>query len=183
MYSRPDFGAIDAQVVIDLLDARRLIEPYLAEHAALAASPDQIARLADLLARSERQLGGDDRALRKSNMAFHVEIARCAGNVVLTQVMESLVELYASEQSAMLVLANAREQDHRQHVAILAAIQSGDGQKAKTLMKRHLESAKRLMSARLAEASHAHKVGWLDASSRPDRSSTVARPLALEGEW
>ena len=165
MFSQPGQSVVDGQVISDLIQTRLLIEPYLAEHAALAAHGDQVARLAELLHRAEQLLaGGRDHELRHASMAFHVGIARCTGNLVLTQVMELLVELYASEQTAMLAIADDRRRDYDEHLAILGAIQAGDAEQARSLMQRHLEGVRDLMTARLAAAAHARKVGWLNAA-------------------
>jgi GntR family transcriptional regulator, transcriptional repressor for pyruvate dehydrogenase complex len=165
MFAQPGRAIVDGQVISDLIQTRLLIEPYLAEHAALASPGDQVARLAELLQRAAGLLdGGHDHELRQANMAFHVGIARCAGNLVLTQVMELLVELYASEQTAMLAIADDRRRDHEEHLAILGAIQAGDAELARSLMQRHLEVVRDLVTARLAAAAHARKVVWLNAA-------------------
>lgn len=169
MFSQPGRTAVDGQVILDLIQARLLIEPYLAEHAAQAAQGDQVARLAELLHQAERHLTGHDRELQQANMAFHLGIARCSGNIVLTQVMELLVDVYASEQTAMLSIADDRQGDFDDHVAILAAIQTRDAELARSLMLRHLEGVRDLMTARLAAAAHARKVVWLNAAGGMER--------------
>ncbi|MGH2533124.1 MAG: FadR/GntR family transcriptional regulator [Thermomicrobiales bacterium] len=165
MVAKPGPGAIDSQVVLDLLDTRLLFEPYCAEQAAQYPAHEEVAQLTALLERAEQHLGGNDRMLQETNMAFHAGIARCSGNVVLVQVMESLADLYASEQAAMLTIANARVRDHREHLAILVAIQDGDPRRARSLMRRHLLSVKTQMAARLAADAHARKVEWLSAAA------------------
>jgi GntR family transcriptional repressor for pyruvate dehydrogenase complex len=159
-------GAIDGQVVLDLLDTRLLFEPYCAEQAAHNPDGAEVAKLVALLERAEQHLDGNDRLLQETNMAFHAGVARCSGNVVLAQVMESLADLYASEQAAMLTIGNARVRDHQEHKAILAAIQAGDPKRARLLMRRHLLSVKTQMAARLAAVAHARKVEWLGAVGR-----------------
>jgi len=170
MMVHPDLDAIDGQVILDLLQSRLLIEPYLAEQAAQSPRGEATARLGDLLRQAEGYLGTDDTQLRRVNMAFHAGIAHCSGNVVLMQVMEMLIDLYSSEQSVMLTLADQREQDHREHVAIYGAIQQGDAERAKALMTEHIINAKGLMTAKLAMASHARKVSWLNTPRPGERN-------------
>lgn len=166
MVANPAQGAVDSQVVLDLLDTRLLFEPYCAEQAAQNPASDEVARLAALLDRAEQHLDGNDRLLQETNMAFHAGVARCSGNLVLAQVMESLADLYSFEQAAMLAIGNARVRDHREHQAILAAIQAADPKRAQSLMRRHLLSVKTQMAARLAASAHARKVEWLSAAGR-----------------
>jgi GntR family transcriptional repressor for pyruvate dehydrogenase complex len=175
MMVHPDLDAIDGQVILDLLQSRLLIEPYLAEQAALSRNGEATAQLAGLLRQAEVYLGTDDVQLRRVNMAFHAGIARCSGNVVLMQVMEMLIDLYSSEQSVMLTLADQREQDHREHVVIFDAIQQGDAGRARTLMTEHITNAKDLMTAKLAMAAHARKVSWLHASRPGERGPRTSR--------
>ena len=174
MMVHPDLATIDGQVILDLLQSRLLIEPYLAEQAAQSPRGEATARLGDLLRQAEGYLGTDDVQLRRVNMAFHAGIARCSGNVVLMQVMEMLIDLYSSEQSVMLTLADQREQDHREHVVILDAIQHGDADRARTLMAEHITNAKDLMTAKLAMAAHARKVSWLN-TPRPGERGRPAK--------
>lgn len=170
MMVHPDLDAIDGQVILDLLQSRLLIEPYLAEQAAQSPKGEAAAQLGELLRQAEGYLGTDDVQLRRVNMAFHAGIARCSGNVVLMQVMEMLIDLYSSEQSLMLTLADQREQDHREHVAIFDAIQKGDAEGARILMADHLTYTKDLMTAKLAMAAHARKVSWLNAPRTGERT-------------
>ena len=171
MMVHPDLATIDSQVILDLLQSRLLIEPYLAEHAAQSPRGEALTRLGDLLRQAEGYLGHDDVQLRRVNMAFHAGIARCSGNVVLVQVMETLIDLYSSEQTAMLTIGDEREQDHREHLAIFAAIEMGEADLARSLMTDHITNAKDLMTARLAFAAHARKVSWLNATRPADYTS------------
>jgi GntR family transcriptional repressor for pyruvate dehydrogenase complex len=164
MFANPSLGTIDGQVVLDLIDTRLLFEPYCAERAALTPESPDVIKLAQVLQEAEEAIGRNDQRLLQSNMAFHAGVAKCAGNVVLAQVMESLAELHRSEQAAMLSLGNSRQSDHYEHVAILAAIQAGDPKRARDLMRRHLLGVRKLMAARLAEIAHARKVRWLDGT-------------------
>lgn len=168
MMVHPAPAPIDSQVILDLLQSRLLIEPYLAEQAAQSPRGGASTRLGDLLRQAEGCLGRDDDQLRRVNMAFHAGIALCSGNVVLVQVMETLIDLYSSEQTAMLAIGDEREQDHREHLAIFAAIREGEAERARSLMAQHITNAKHFMTARLACAAHARKVSWLNATRPVD---------------
>lgn len=175
MMVHPDLASIDSQAILDLLQTRLLIEPYLAEQAAQSPHGEAMTRLGDLLREAEGYLGRDDDQLRRVNMAFHAGIARCSGNVVLAQVMEMLIDLYSSEQTAMLAIGDERERDHREHLAIFAAIQREEAERARTLMTDHLANTKAAMTAKLAFAAHARKVSWLNATRPVDHAPTRDR--------
>ena len=151
MLANPGSGALGGETLLDLLDARLLIEPHVAALAAHQAREPEIDGLEQLLRQAERHLIGNDKLLSETNMAFHAAIARASGNLILAQAMESLIELYTSEQLAILSLYNARDRDHHEHLAILDAIRAGDPDEAGERMRRHLAGVKSVVAARLAE--------------------------------
>jgi GntR family transcriptional repressor for pyruvate dehydrogenase complex len=145
----PRHGDPAGRTILDLLDARQLIEPQLAELAAERATDDDLANLERLLGLAEAQLVDRDDLLHRTNMSFHAAIARASRNQVLAQVMESLIELYSSEQLAILSLYNARDRDHQDHRRIYAAIRNRTGALARDRMHRHLLEVREVVSGRL----------------------------------
>ena len=152
MLANPHASAIDSQVILDLIDARILFEPWCAEAAARHPASPAVAELGEVLARAEAAIDTDDVVLQAANMAFHRGVATCAGNVVLAQVMTLLTEIYSSEQSVMLTISNQRRHDHEEHRAIFAAIAAGDSRLAGERMRSHLESVRKTVAARLPGA-------------------------------
>lgn len=134
----PHPGRLDREVILDLLDARRLIEPGLARLAAERATPSEISELETTLARAEANLEGVDRVLGRLNMDLHRTVARVSQNRVLGPVIDSLCSIYEDEQLIVLRLYNNRVRDHQQHVGILDAIRRRDPGLARRRMDRHL---------------------------------------------
>lgn len=132
--NRPD---LDRSTILDLLAARELIEPHLAEAATRNATPAQLGELTAALAQASEALG-DDAALHEANMRFHRTIARLAGNRPLAQVLDSLMELHDREQRRILTLYGDRDHDHEVHQEILAAVRGRAPVRARRLMSRHL---------------------------------------------
>jgi GntR family transcriptional repressor for pyruvate dehydrogenase complex len=145
MLSNPAYGALETHTILQVLDARLLIEPHLAELAAQRVGETEIAELAHLLARAEKALARPDDGYLHANNAFHTAIARASGNLVLAQVVESLIELYSTELHVVdptSALAEIRGRDHRNHRLIFEAIRDRDGARAREEMVRHLEAAR-----------------------------------------
>jgi GntR family transcriptional repressor for pyruvate dehydrogenase complex len=145
-------GPMAIDTILHLLDARLLIEPHLAE---LAAHADDaaIAELTELLEQARRLLeGSQDEPLTAANLGFHRCVARCSGNPVLGQVIDSLLDLYEPEQMEILRLYADRVHDHDEHVAILEAIQAHDPALASERMQRHLEGVRTVIAARASPA-------------------------------
>jgi len=149
--SNPHPGQLSRRTVLDLLDARLQIEPELAARAAQRASDDDIGALRTTLAAAGGHLSGDDDALHRLNMDFHRHVARLAGNTVISQVIDSLVDIYGAEQRLVLNLYGDRRRDHEDHLAILDALAARDAGRARQLMHDHLEKVRAVLEARLPE--------------------------------
>jgi GntR family transcriptional repressor for pyruvate dehydrogenase complex len=145
MLSNPAYGALETHTILQVLDARLLIEPHLAELAARRVGEPEITEIALLLDRSEQALARPDDGYVHANNAFHSAIARASGNLVLAHVVESLIELYSTELHVVdptSSLAEIRGRDHRNHQLIYEAIRDGDGSRAREAMIRHIEAAR-----------------------------------------
>jgi GntR family transcriptional repressor for pyruvate dehydrogenase complex len=148
--ANPELGRLDGRTILDLLDARLLIEPRLAELAAADRTADDLALLKDTLARAGENLAGKDPVLHHLNLGFHTAVAKVAGNRVLAQIIDSLLDLYSEEQMAIQRLYDDRLRDHRWHLQILAAIEGRRTALAAERMRQHVAEVRRVMEARLS---------------------------------
>jgi GntR family transcriptional repressor for pyruvate dehydrogenase complex len=156
LLANPYRGQLEARMILELLDARLVIEPRLAERTAVNATDDEIRELDEILDEAAQLLEGHDALLHGVNMAFHRCVARFSGNAVLAQTVDSIVELYTAEQLVILRLFDNRARDHEEHVAIYDAIRRRDAEGAAELMRQHLEDVLSVMEERLGEAGAAH---------------------------
>ncbi len=95
------------------------------------------------------------REYMESNVRFHTLIARASGNLVLSQIIESLIELYSVELDQVdpnLQLVDGRAADNAVHQEIYAALAAGNGSAAHDAMSRHLQAAFASVSSRLIPA-------------------------------
>jgi GntR family transcriptional repressor for pyruvate dehydrogenase complex len=154
----PNVPALEADRLLQLLDARLLIEPPLAGRAARLSGPADIDLLRALLDQAGADLGDAQGAeardaearLHKTNMTFHREVAGVAGNSVLCEVIDSLLTVHASEQREIQRIFDDRVRDFEEHTAILSAIEAGAEQEAESLMRTHLADIKHVIEQRLA---------------------------------
>ncbi|MEQ8700780.1 MAG: FadR/GntR family transcriptional regulator [Bauldia litoralis] len=155
MLTNPYAGTLSTGTILNLLQARLLIEPAVAELAAIQANEKHLDDLADLLAEAEAHLSGhdtDDAVLGVVNMRFHRAIAEGSANSVLADVVFSLTEVHIKEQMAVLDLYNNRRRDHEQHKLIFEALRAGDPSDARRLMRDHLEDVISVIETKLAAA-------------------------------
>ncbi|VVN84390.1 hypothetical protein PS718_01368 [Pseudomonas fluorescens] len=136
---RPRVAAPDAEQTRQTLHARRLTESTLVRLACQRPQADGLKRLRALIER-ERQAVEQDRrgaAIRLSG-EFHLQLARMAGNAPLAHFLGSLVPLTS------LAIARCAGSTRsccawREHLAIVEAVECGDGGRAELLMNRHLD--------------------------------------------
>jgi GntR family transcriptional repressor for pyruvate dehydrogenase complex len=153
MLSNPAYGALETQTIMQILDARLLIEPHLSELAAVHAEPFQIAELRELMTRAERALDRPDDRYIKANYALHLAIAKASGNLVLAHIVESLLEMYSFELHVVdpnSTLAEVRARDHRHHQLVIGAVAAADGPAAREAMTKHLSVARSSIEHRKA---------------------------------
>jgi GntR family transcriptional repressor for pyruvate dehydrogenase complex len=149
--SNPNQAPLAAATLIDLLAARELIEPPLAEAATRHATEVELDELASYLDRADRELKQDS-ALHAANMDFHRAIGRLSGNAILAQVIGSLLDIYGREQLTVMHLYDDRESDLRAHQGILAAMRARKPARASQLMRDHLRDVREVVSAALASS-------------------------------
>lgn len=136
---RPRVAAPDAEQTRQTLHARRLTESTLVRLACQRPQAEGLKRLRALIER-ERQAVEQDRrgtAIRLSG-EFHLQLARMAGNAPLTHFLGSLVPLTS------LAIARCAGSTRSccawwEHLAIVEAVECGDGAKAGLLMNQHLD--------------------------------------------
>ena len=152
MLTNPYARSLSTEAILNLLQARLLIEPPVAELAAANATDKHLADLADLLADAERHLSGqdsDDAVLGVANMRFHRGIAEGACNNILADVVFTLTEVHIKEQMAVLDLYNNRRRDHDQHKLIFEALAKRDAEGARRMMSEHLADVIAVVQAKL----------------------------------
>lgn len=139
MLASPGYaGAVTKKLLLDLIQARIPIEMQSVALASRNATAEHLDELRTLLASAGRSLD-DDALLNRINMAFHRQIALASGNMVLTQLLDVLRELFAEEQRLILDIFGSRRRDHDEHVEILAALEARDEALAVERMRTHLD--------------------------------------------
>ncbi|MBB5839017.1 FadR/GntR family transcriptional regulator [Kribbella italica] len=128
-----------ADRLVELLQARALIEPPVAALAAQVRGAEALDRMAtDLAAAAELIAVGDHARLAEVNMDFHRNLAQASGNATLAEVVESVTVVNVREQLEILHIHGDRQTDLVEHQAILAAVRAGDVALAERLTREHL---------------------------------------------
>ncbi len=128
----------------DVLEVRRGLEGQAAYHAALRATPDDIAAIRACFDRlADDHASGDAVAEAHADAAFHLAIADASHNAVLRSVMASMFDLLQSSISQSLdklyIVPRTFERLSEQHQALVEAIASGDADAARLASDTHLD--------------------------------------------
>ncbi len=130
--------AVTRKLLADLITCRMPLEQLSAAQAVEHLTAKHLREMRRLLATAGKHLD-DDALLTRVNMSFHRTIAVASGNTVLLQLLDVLREMFQHEQRMILDIFGSREEDHRGHLAILAALERRDAALAATRMRKHLQ--------------------------------------------
>ena len=132
------------ELVAELLDFRKMLEPPLAARAASHASPEEIAEMEDILRRQEeKQLQGE--AAVAEDAEFHYSVALASDNTVVLKVLDILMDLLRETRERSLQVEGRAEKSLAGHRRILAAIKAHDAEAAKAAMRRHIEDVEEIV--------------------------------------
>lgn len=150
--SNPSLSGLSEQTMLELLDARLVIEPELAGRAATRRDPnrlDELRTIDELCAQAIS--AGDVIRLNELNMRFHVLVGQAAGNRVLAESLQTIIEVHEGQQHRIAELFADAERDRAQHAGIHWAIIAGDAEGARKLMHEHLTDVLAVIERRLLE--------------------------------
>jgi GntR family transcriptional repressor for pyruvate dehydrogenase complex len=131
-------GALDLE---ELTAVRRILEVPAARFAAGHRDDDHIARIRAIVER-QKTTTIDDPDIPSYDVAFHTTIAQASGNRLLAAFVGALHSSTYPAQYLEVTPTVARK-TVKQHMAIAAAIEAGDGDEAARVMEEHLEYVRR----------------------------------------
>lgn len=150
--TNPTRGEIGDEALLDLLDSRLLLEPELASRAATMRSHEQLLELQETAQAADQAISdGDPAALNEYSMLFHIQIGRIAGNKVLAEALESIIELHLGHQRRIAIIVSDIERDREEHKELLTAVINGDPAEARRLMATHLTEVLEIVKNRINE--------------------------------
>jgi GntR family transcriptional regulator, transcriptional repressor for pyruvate dehydrogenase complex len=136
------------ELVGELLDFRKMLEPPLAARAAAHASDDEISEMEEILKRQEEKQTQGEAAITE-DAEFHYSIALASGNTVVLKVIDTLMDLLRDTRERSLQVEGRSEKSLAGHRRILAAIKRRDTEAANTAMRRHIEDVEEIVLNKL----------------------------------
>ncbi|MEU4396129.1 FCD domain-containing protein [Kribbella sp. NPDC023855] len=136
-----------ADRLVELLQARALIEPPVAALAAQNRTAEALERLDERLTEAADLIASGNHArLAEVNMDFHRCLAQASGNATLAEVVESVTVVNVREQLEILHIHGDRQADLDEHRAILDAVRAADAELAERLTREHLDGVLTVVS-------------------------------------
>ncbi|MGE5575795.1 MAG: FadR/GntR family transcriptional regulator [Syntrophothermus sp.] len=127
-----------ADLMMELLDARKMFEPAIARFAAERANAEDIAEMEEILEEQAKKVEDGGTAIAEDT-AFHAAIATATKNEVVLRMVRVITDLLEESRERSLQLGGRPSKSLQGHRRILAAIKKGDGEAARTAMLAHLE--------------------------------------------
>jgi GntR family transcriptional regulator, transcriptional repressor for pyruvate dehydrogenase complex len=128
----------------ELLDFRRILEPPLAARAATHASPEEISEMESILDRQEQKLRKGESTIAEDS-EFHYSVAMASGNSVVLKVLDILMDLLRDTRERSLQVEGRPQKSLAGHRKILSAIKRHDAEAAKAAMRRHIEDVEEIV--------------------------------------
>jgi GntR family transcriptional repressor for pyruvate dehydrogenase complex len=132
------------EMVGELLDFRKMLEPPLAARAATHASADEISEMEEILQRQEEKQAQGEGSVAE-DAEFHYSVALASGNSVVLKVLDIIMDLLRETRERSLQVEGRPQKSLAGHRRILAAIKRHDGEAAKAAMRRHIEDVEEIV--------------------------------------
>ncbi len=138
---------LTAAEVASVLEARRLIEPRVAQLAALRGSERDFEGMRDTLER-QRRAGRDRERSRQLDHRFHLQLARATGNPIVVEMMRALLWQLEAARDQVLIGKIEPARSIALHERTLKALLGGDPQAVERAMDEHLGCLEQLWEAK-----------------------------------
>lgn len=132
------------ELIGELLDFRKMLEPPLAARAAAHASADEISEMEEILERQQQKVRAGENTVAEDS-EFHYAIALASGNSVVFKVLDTLMDLLRDTRERSLQVEGRAQKSLVGHRRILAAIKRHDAEEAKAAMRRHIEDVEEIV--------------------------------------
>jgi GntR family transcriptional regulator, transcriptional repressor for pyruvate dehydrogenase complex len=129
-------------VLLDIFEAREIIEPEMAALAAKRAKPEDLEKMMAILEEQARQIADGGTGM-EADSAFHSMLVQAAKNKVILKLNDSIVDSLRETRERSLQTHGRRARSLAGHRKILDAIRAKNPAKARRAMLEHLTAIER----------------------------------------
>jgi GntR family transcriptional regulator, transcriptional repressor for pyruvate dehydrogenase complex len=121
-----------------LAELRAILEPEIAALAATRVEEQHLATMREAVAVMDRSMQDPD-AFIEADLDFHLALAEAAANPLILSLIDSIVGLLREQRMRIFRVDGGPERGQFHHKRILQAIERRDPEKARTVMRAHLQ--------------------------------------------
>ena len=132
------------EAIVELFEARRVLEPAIASLAASRATPDEVQEMERILEDQAREIAAGRTGLAQ-DAAFHAAIGTAAHNRAITRVVHAIMDLLAQSREESINTPGRAARSHQDHRRIVQAIARRDSEAARQAMLDHLVAVEALV--------------------------------------
>lgn len=138
---RSDLGLpLDRAEMLQAMEMRFILDVQAIELACARRTEADLQALRDILATAEARLAaGED--IMNVDEAFHLCIVAATHNDVFVRIVHAFFRLSRARRQAYFADRTRSLRSHREHCAILRALESGDAARGVVLMRRHIRES------------------------------------------
>jgi GntR family transcriptional repressor for pyruvate dehydrogenase complex len=129
-------------VLLDIFEARKVIEPEIAALAAKRAGPEEIRRLEEILEDQGREIARGDTGV-EADTAFHSLLTQSTKNKVFLRLNDAIVDSLRETRERSLQIHGRPARSLAGHREILKAVRAKDPARARRAMLQHLSAIER----------------------------------------
>lgn len=126
--------------IVDLMEAREMLESQIAFMAAESATPEDIADLEAILDRQAASIESNGDGKVEENIGFHLRLTQATGNRVLVELQQIFFQLSHEAIAELFRVPGRPSESLHQHREILQAVKERRPTDAHRLMLDHLRS-------------------------------------------
>ena len=138
------FTGTDHEELLEIMEARSVIEENLAAFAAKRASAEDVARIESALEQMRECIAAGTSIL-EADMSFHLAVADAARNELLRNAVQLLRNITRQWLSYKVLIPHVAPSVLKHHETIYRAIAAHDAEAASSAMHTHLEETLRLV--------------------------------------
>jgi GntR family transcriptional regulator, transcriptional repressor for pyruvate dehydrogenase complex len=140
---------LEDEAVLELMEARRVLDPAIAAAAAMHSTPSDLMKLRKVLSRTEKNL--EKIELRsQSDFDFHLALAESTHNFVFINIVKMTFNLIMATHDRIYSLLADKEAFLKEHQEIYDAIIDHDVARAQKLSASHIERVYKTLQEALA---------------------------------
>lgn len=129
-------------VLLDIFEARKVIEPEIAALAAKRASPEEIRQMEEILEDQAREIARGDTGV-EADTAFHSLLTQSTKNKVFLRLNDAIVDSLRETRERSLQIHGRPVRSLAGHREILKAVRAKDPARARRAMLQHLSAIER----------------------------------------